>query len=307
MFNRRSIVVGRIIVVLFLIFYCGCSKNEQKTKTQKEQFKLPSLLLETSWLKENLQNKNILILDARTKKEYLEDHIPGAISFPVLELNSKAPGEEKNLKNILQINELFSLKGISNDKAIVIYADNHMRTASRLFWALELHGHQNTGILNGGFSGWLSSSYPVEKKENLPQRSQFVTRHTGSVVDKIEVNRALKKEDVIIVDSRSKSEYEGKKSKGKRKGHIPTAELFSASSSFSSNENGCFMKDVDELKSLYSSIDKSKKVYLYCNSGRSATVNYLAMRLLGIDAAVYDGSWLEWSADEKLPVSTEVE
>ena len=288
-----------------MLFCCGCSKNEQISKTQKERFKLPSLLLEISWLQENLQNGNVLVLDARTKEEYLEGHIPGAISFPVLELNSTLPGEEKNLKNILQINELFSSKGISNDKAIVIYADNHMRTSSRLFWALELHGHENTGILNGGFGGWVKSSFQIEKKENIPQKSQFVTRHTGSIVDKLEVNRALKKEDVIIVDSRSKSEYEGKESKGKRKGHIPTAKLYSASSSFSSDENGCFMKDVDELKSLYSSIDKSKKVYLYCNSGRSATVNYLAMRLLGVDAAVYDGSWLEWSADDKLPVSTE--
>jgi thiosulfate/3-mercaptopyruvate sulfurtransferase len=292
------------LCLLFLLHGCGKEKLAPQ-EDHLDLIELPSLLLEPQWLKNNLNAKGLLILDARSKSEYTLGHIPGAISFPVTELNSTIAGQEKNLKGIIEINKLFGLKGIRMDRPIIVYGNEHMRTVSRLFWALELHGHQKTSVLNGGFQGWKAQAYPTAINSVVPEETEFVSRYTKANIDKLEVLRATNQEDVLIIDSRSEAEYLGLKSKGDRKGHIPSAKLFSASAAFASSEQGCFMHDIHELKKIYGSIDPSLKVYLYCNSGRSATVNYLAMRILGLDASVYDGSWLEWASDQGLPISTD--
>jgi thiosulfate/3-mercaptopyruvate sulfurtransferase len=71
-------------------------------------------------------------------------------------------------------------------------------------------------------------------------------------------------------------------------------------------DQGCF-RSADELKTLFGDkgvLDKSR-VIAYCGGGISATIDALALTLIGHDnVAVYDGSMSEWVRDEDLPLVT---
>ncbi len=61
----------------------------------------------------------------------------------------------------------------------------------------------------------------------------------------------------------------------------------------------------DTLAALYrrAGVTPESEVITYCGRGYAGACGMLALKLLGHDRVrLYDGSWLEWSADERLPV-----
>ncbi|MGH3555247.1 MAG: sulfurtransferase, partial [Mycobacterium sp.] len=50
-------------------------------------------------------------------------------------------------------------------------------------------------------------------------------------------------------------------------------------------------------------IDRGGRVGVYCGSGVSATVTLAALATVGYAAALFPGSWSEWSSDPARPVA----
>jgi thiosulfate/3-mercaptopyruvate sulfurtransferase len=74
-------------------------------------------------------------------------------------------------------------------------------------------------------------------------------------------------------------------------GHIPGARNVPSTSMLDSD--GCFTSDVPELTGA---------VGAYCGSGVTASVVVAALAAAGVDAALYPGSWSEWSSESTRPV-----
>jgi thiosulfate/3-mercaptopyruvate sulfurtransferase len=58
-----------------------------------------------------------------------------------------------------------------------------------------------------------------------------------------------------------------------------------------------------ELRRLFDDRGVGAGVAVYCGSGVSAAVIVAALATVGVDAALFPGSWSEWSSDSTRPVA----
>jgi thiosulfate/3-mercaptopyruvate sulfurtransferase len=69
-------------------------------------------------------------------------------------------------------------------------------------------------------------------------------------------------------------------------------------------EGGAFLPE-RELHELFaaSGADATADVGVYCGSGVTAAVTLAALAAAGVDAALFPGSWSQWSSDPANPVA----
>ena len=121
------------------------------------------------------------------------------------------------------------------------------------------------------------------------------------IATKLDVLLAIKS-GTPILDGRTKEMYMGKTSIAKRYGHIPTAMLFSGANNYEITKEGSKLKNFQELEKIYKVLPKKKRIILYCQDGADAALDSLLMDVLGYQTVVYEGSWIEWANDPRLPV-----
>ncbi|MBI5299024.1 MAG: sulfurtransferase [Deltaproteobacteria bacterium] len=85
-------------------------------------------------------------------------------------------------------------------------------------------------------------------------------------------------------------------------GHIPGAK----NAPFAENvtQPNKEFKSLEELKEKFKTLGacQAKEIICYCGSGVTACNNIFALKMIGKDAKLYEGSWSDWSADPNLPV-----
>lgn len=257
-------------------------------------------LVGSDWLVGELRDSDLVVLDARSRERYAQGHIAGAVSLPVTDTFGPDPHSDLAAP-ISTIQQLFGAAGVDQTTRVVIYDDGDMVSASRVFWILEVHGHQHVALLNPGYAYWQAHELPVSTQPARPAAREFVSQITPDrLATKFSTRLAISDAGVVILDVRPGAAYRGETGGFARKGHIPTA----ISLPFDRNLQGADagLKPFSELEKIYQGIDKSKKVITYCDTGKASTLTYFILRQLGYDVATYDGSWYEWSNDPQLPV-----
>ncbi|MGH3967963.1 MAG: sulfurtransferase, partial [Mycobacterium sp.] len=84
--------------------------------------------------------------------------------------------------------------------------------------------------------------------------------------------------------------------------HIPGAKNLPSTAVLASD--GTFLGD-DTLCQLLSDrdVEREARLGVYCGSGVTATVTVAALAAVGQQAALFPGSWSEWSSDPTRPVA----
>ena len=260
------------------------------------------LMVEVEWLAQHYNKQNTIIVDTRDPKIYTAGHIEGAVNIPV-ESTFGEPPHNDVIAPISHIQKIFSAAGIDSNSKVIVYDEGNHVDAARVFWVFEVYGHKHVVLLNGGYTAWQEKSLPASTQPTLPEHKEFVpTIVPNNLSTKFSMRLAINDTSKTIIDARSEQEYTGLKSKTSRFGHIPSAINIPFHMNYETQDGIRKIKTVPQLETLYENVDPSKKVIAYCNRGKESALTYFILRRLGFNVSAYDGSWLEWSSDDSLPV-----
>jgi thiosulfate/3-mercaptopyruvate sulfurtransferase len=263
---------------------------------------LLSFLISTKSLHNVIQKKDdTIIIDTRSFSEYKNGHVPGAVNVDLFQLHwfdtSKRGITDFNRQTRLVLSNI----GIKKNTMVVFYDNISGMYAARGVWLLLYFSHEKVCMLDGGFEKWKKEGNYIEVKSNPLRNSQFKGKPNAKILaDANEVRRSLGKKNVIIVDARSRDEYDGSEVRGSRRGHIPTA----VNIDWIHNIGNDSFKSKDKLSKIYSKILKNVPIITYCQGGYRAANAFLVLKMLGYkNVKMYLGSWGEWSNRLDLPVS----
>lgn len=263
-------------------------------------------VVNTARLGSLLRNKNernrIIVVDVRPFADYTLGHIPGAINVDLMHFHWIDTSNLGISQFNKQMQTLLSNLGLTKDKRVIFYESNTGPSAARGVWLLSYFLHRNVSLLDGGFEKWKKERYPIETKSN-PYKHSAVGGKTNSklLATYNEIFTAIKNkgDQVLLIDSRSNSEFDGSIIRASKAGHIPGAINIDWNRNI---ENGAF-KVHEKLRKIYSNIPKHAKIITYCQGGYRAANSYIALKMLGYrNVKVYLGSWGEWGNKVGLPV-----
>ncbi|VFJ12837.1 sulfurtransferase [Candidatus Nitrosocosmicus franklandus] len=270
-----------------------------------KQYSDPSVLCETDWVSNNLNNNQIKILevDYDVENAYKEGHIPNArMVWWKRDINDP---DTRDIINKKQFEDLMSRLGIQKEDELILYGDFNNWFAAFAFWVFKYFGHEKIKIMNGGRKKWESEGRPYTKEEPVITPTNYVASAPNEGIRAYldDVKRSLRKEEVALVDVRSAKEFKGEitappeypMEHAQRGGHIPGAKNIPWLQAL--NEDGTF-KSAEELAKLYADngVSPNKHVICYCRIGERSSHTWFVLKyLLGYPSVKnYDGSWTEW-------------
>jgi len=276
-----------------------------------------SVLISVAELAEALSSDNApLVLDVRWslavpdgRPAYAVEHLPGAI-YVDLNTDLAAPPSGSEGRHPLPTQGSFERAarawGLTDGEAVVVYDDASGMAAARAWWLLRHAGVCDVKILDGGLAAWREAHAPLESGEIHPIVSEIELSWDNLPV--IDADAAGDfSNGALLLDARASERYRGESEPiDARAGHIPGA--VSAPTQGNLVEGGTFLA-ADALRSRFAAlgVDGSRQVAVYCGSGVTAAHEIAALSEAGIDAALYPGSWSQWSADEERRVATGAE
>jgi thiosulfate/3-mercaptopyruvate sulfurtransferase len=250
----------------------------------------------------------VTVLDVRFRisgpsgwEEYAAGHVPGA-AYVDLDRDLAAPpgsGGRHPLPERAAFGAAMRGAGVRADRPVVVYDDWTGLAAGRCWWLLRHHGHPAVRVLNGAWPAWLGAGGPVATGEETTAPGDF---EAGPGVLRV-VDADGVPQVGVLIDARAPERFRGEvEPLDPIAGHIPGAVNVPTISNL--DETGRF-RTPGELASVYAEAGAvpGADVAAYCGSGITATHDLIALELIGVEAALYPGSWSGWITDKTRPIA----
>jgi thiosulfate/3-mercaptopyruvate sulfurtransferase len=231
-----------------------------------EAYARPEMLVETDWLAAHLDDPKLRLIDADYPPAYGRAHIPGAVGHPSDNVYLKTATGQVHVMGPEQAAETLGRMGIGDDSSVVVYEGARTPLAARFWWILNLYGHRDVRILNGGFQKWLAEGRPVTTARPTIAPATFTPRPDPEVLGTCDVMKGeVGRADTIFLDVRADGEYLGTNSRNnKRVGHVPGAVHIEWTNVLTDDPPHVF-KPAAELREMLRArgVTPDKNVYVY--------------------------------------------
>ncbi|MBI5181392.1 MAG: sulfurtransferase [Nitrospirae bacterium] len=117
-------------------------------------------IVDTEWVKNNLKNPKVKLINVQPQKDYIEGHIAGAISIPWMEnLQGASAKVLKSKDELMQMYE--KEEGIKKDD-VVISSCMFGILAGGTYFTLRLLDYKDVRLYDGSKSDWVAKGNPVK-------------------------------------------------------------------------------------------------------------------------------------------------
>ena len=245
--------------------------------------------------------------DPHGREYYAAGHLPGAV-FVNMETELSAPPGPDTGRHPLPTAEDFAATvrawGINDDSAIVLYDDTGALAAARGWWLLRHAGFRGARVLDGGLGAWKAAGHPLETGNNIPLPGTAVASWDQMPVIDIEEAAAFPARGILL-DSRASERYRGEVEPiDPRAGHIPGARNRPTTVNLTADGHLLAPADLTAALAELGVESGAPEVAAYCGSGVTAAHQILALETIGVHAALFPGSWSQWSSDPARPAGT---
>jgi thiosulfate/3-mercaptopyruvate sulfurtransferase len=265
---------------------CGTSNSGQEIIGAKQALKLA-------------QKDNVLLVGVQKPETalYADGHVKGAVKIDLSEVVTNDP-----VVNMLapkeQIEKVMGEQGISNTTTVVIYDTNNNMDAARVWWTLKVYGHENVKVVSGGMEALKEAGAEITSEVPEIKTSKYVAEDKNSdmiaSIDDVKDQVTSPKTNTILLDTRSKEEYEA--------GTIPGSVLLD----YINNDysDGTYKLDeVIKIQYIENNIKSKNNIIMYCKTSVRGAQTYLALYNAGYrNLKLYDGAWVEWTSKGALPI-----
>ena len=241
---------------------------------------------------------------------YSAGHIPGAfylglddvLSGAKTGLNGRHPLPDRG-----KFASDMAALGVSAGTQVVAYDAADGMFAARLWVLMRWLGHGAVAVLDGGLAGWHAAGFTVDTVDPVP-RSRGTLESAPSlvpVVDYAAVLAASQAGNRVILDARAPDRFRGEnETLDPVGGHIPGARIRFFRNTLAGDNR--FKPAASLRQEFETALDgqPAASAVAQCGSGVTACHNLLAMEIAGLPgAALYPGSWSEWSAQAGAPIA----
>ncbi|HEY9303774.1 MAG TPA: rhodanese-like domain-containing protein, partial [Mycobacterium sp.] len=158
---------------------------------------------------------------------------------------------------------------------------------------------ENVRILDGGLAAWRAAGGSLAEGPVTPPMGNVTVLHDDLYAGALPTLTAQQVDaaKVTLLDARSPERFRGEvEPVDPVAGHIPGAKNLPSGQLLAAD--GMFLTQ-DDLAQLLANhgIERAAPVGAYCGSGVTATITLAALATMGHQAALFPGSWSEWSSD----------